>query len=147
MSNLSAFLNPIAAEEQEVFVSERFVQRDEAGKPILDENGKTRTQLFRIRPLTQEENESLVKAATYKRKGPNGYVQEFDRQRYSRSIIVAATVFPDFKSTELCEAYGVLDPVMVPSKMLYAGEYQRLADAIAQLSGIGDESAEEEAKN
>lgn len=134
MSNLSAFLHPAAPEEKEIVISNRFVGED--GNPVP----------FKIRPLTQEENEALVKAATLKRKGPNGYTQEFDRLRYSRSVVVAATVFPDFKSTELCEGYGVLDPMMVPSKMLYAGEYQKLADAIAELSGI-DEGAEEEAKN
>ena len=134
MSNLSAFLNPIPAEQKEIVVSNRFV--GENGEPVP----------FKIRPLTQEENEALVRAATIKRKGPNGYTQEFDRQRYSRSVVVSATVYPDFRSTELCEGYGVLDPLLVPGRMLYAGEYQKLSDAIAELSGISDD-AEGEAKN
>lgn len=134
MSNLSAFLNPIPAEQKEIVVSNRFV--GENGEPVP----------FKIRPLTQEENEALVRAATIKRKGPNGYTQEFDRQRYSRSVVVSATVYPDFRSTELCERYGVLDPLLVPGRMLYAGEYQKLSDAIAELSGISDD-AEGEAKN
>ena len=50
MSSLNAFLYPIQAENKEVVVSQRFV-----------ENGKVMP--FVIRPLTQEENEELIKNA------------------------------------------------------------------------------------
>lgn len=48
MSSLNAFLHPIQSENKEVVVSQRFV-----------ENGKVMP--FVIRPLTQEENEELIK--------------------------------------------------------------------------------------
>ena len=51
-------------------------------------------------------------------------------------MIVEATVRPDFKNAELCNAYGTLDPVEVVSKMLLFGEANKLADAIAKLSGV-----------
>ena len=64
----------------------------------------------------------------------------------SARTIVEATVFPDFRSAELCEAYGTKDPVQVPGKMLLAGEFGRLIDAVSKLSGF-DKSLDEEAKN
>ena len=57
---------------------------------------------------------------------------------------------PDFRAADLCEAYGVLDPELVLGKMLLAGEFAGLSDAISELSGITDEAyaqAGEEAKN
>ena len=43
-----------------------------------------------------------------------------DANEYSSRMIVAATVFPDFHSAELCENYNTKDPVQVPGKMLLA---------------------------
>lgn len=136
MSKLSAFLHPVAVqEEKEIVISNRF--QDEKGEPVP----------FKIRSLTQEENEALVKAATTSYRDRTGATAtKFDRFKYTRSLVVEGTVEPDFRSKEICDAYGVMDPIQVPGKMLYAGEFQRLADAIAELSGIGDD-VEEEVKN
>ena len=134
-SKLSAFLHPELVAEQEIIISTRF--KDESGNPIP----------FRIKALTQEENDALVKKCTRVTRDRSGAEQRrLDSSMYSHSIVVAGTVFPDFTSTEICEAWGVIDPLLVPGKMLLAGEYSKLADAIATLSGIGDE-VEEEAKN
>lgn len=148
MSKLSDFLHPVTGgEEKEVIVSRRFVKRDDAGNPILDDSGKMIPKPFRIRAIPQEENEALVKAATMPFRNRNGQMENrFDKIRYSRSLVVAATVEPDFRSTEMCQAYGTLDPLEVPGKMLLAGEYQALSDAIAEHSCIGADF-EEEAKN
>ena len=62
-----------------------------------------------------------------------------------KNIEVAATVFPDVKDKELCDAYGVMDPLLVPGKMLLSGEYSRLMREITDLSGF--DALEEEAKN
>lgn len=133
--NLSAFLHPELPEEQEIVVSARF--KDEEGNPIP----------FRIRAITQEENDSLIKAATRTTKDRTGStVRNFDSQAYSRSLIVAGTVYPDFRAAELCEHYGVADPGLVPVKMLLVGEYLKLSEAISDLSGLGD-TADQEAKN
>ena len=134
MSTLSAFLHPMQPEPKEVIISERFVGED--GKPVP----------FKIRPLTQEENDALVKRAKRTRT-VNGMAQEYiDSSSLSRSIVVAATVEPNFADKELCDTYGVLDPAMVPGKMLLSGEYAKLSQAINDLSGFNS-NVEEEAKN
>lgn len=134
MSKLSAFLHPLAPEPKEIIISERFV--DEDGKPVP----------FKIRPLTQEENDALVKRAK-RTKTVNGMVQEYvDSSALSRSIVLAATVEPSFADKELCDAYGVVDPSLVPGKMLLSGEYAKLVQAINDLSGFNS-PVEEEAKN
>ena len=134
MSTLSAFLHPKQPEPKEVIISERFVGED--GKPVP----------FKIRPLTQEENDALVKRAKRTRT-VNGMVQEYvDSSILSKSIVLAATVEPNFADKELCDTYGVLDPAMVPGKMLLSGEYAKLSQAINDLSGFNS-NVEEEAKN
>ena len=135
MSALSAFLHPtVTTEEKEVIISKRFLGED--GKPVS----------FKIRSLTQETNAALIRAST-KYKLVDGQIKEsIDANELSARIIVEATVFPDFRSAELCEAYGTKDPVQVPGKMLLAGEFGRLFDAVNKLSGF-DKSLDEEAKN
>lgn len=138
MSNLSAFLHPVQAEEvQEVIVSRRFLGED--GKPVP----------FKIRPLTQEENNRLTKQSMVPVKGGRRGERELNAIEYGSRVIVAATVEPDFRSEELCRAYGTMDPLEVPGKMLLAGEYKRLTDAVMELSGFSEDAGdlEEEAKN
>lgn len=131
MSALSAFLHPAVPTEEKELV---FLGAD--GKPVP----------FKIRALTQEENSSLLKASTRKKKVGQQWQDEMDANEYSSRMIVAATVFPDFHSAELCENYNTKDPVQVPGKMLLAGEFLKLITAINELSGL-DEGPDEEAKN
>ena len=134
MSKLSAFLNPVKPEAKEIIISDRF--RDEDGNVVP----------FKIRPLTQEENDALVRKARRTRT-VNGTTQEYvDSSVLSKATVLAATVEPDFSSKEVCDAYGVLDPAMVPGKMLLSGEYAKLMQAITDLSGFNLD-AEDEAKN
>lgn len=136
MSRLSAFLHPVsAAQEKEIVISNRF--QDEAGNPVP----------FKIRSLTQEENDAITKKATKTRK-VGGQSQEYlDSVDFSRRMVVAATVEPDFTSKELCDGYGVLDPLQVPGKMLLSGEYAKLLQEITALSGFDGGDVEAEAKN
>ena len=135
MSALSAFLHPaVTREEKEVIISKRFLGED--GKPVP----------FKIRSLTQEENAAIIKAATRKKKVDSQWQDSVDANELGARTIVEATVFPDFRSAELCETYGTKDPVQVPGKMLLAGEFSRLLDAVSNLSGF-DKSLDEEAKN
>ena len=149
MSKLYDFLHPVAVqEEREVVVSRRFVQRDEKGEPILGPDGEAIPKFFRVRAISQAENDALVKAATMSYRDRTGAkVKDFDRQKYVRSLIVAATVEPDFRDKALCEGFGTLNPEEVPGKMLLAGEFQKLADAISELSGFDDGDAEGEVKH
>lgn len=135
MSALSAFLHPaVTREEKEVIISKRFLGED--GKPVP----------FKIRSLTQEENAAIIKASTRHKKVDGQWQDSIDANELSARTIVEATVFPDFRSAELCETYGTKDPVQVPGKMLLAGEFGRLIDAVSKLSGF-DKSLDEEAKN
>lgn len=134
MSKLSAFLNPVdVQEEKEVVISKRFL--DEKGNPVP----------FKIRAMTQAENDQNVKLCTKKRRVGNQTEEYFDNIEFSRRTIVEATVEPDFRSAEMCNKFGVLDPLLVPGKMLRPGEYSRLMQEINELSGFAD--LEEEAKN
>ena len=56
MSSLNAFLNPIKIENKDVVISERF---QENGKPIP----------FTIRPITQGENEEILRRYRKKHMG------------------------------------------------------------------------------
>ena len=135
MSKLSAFLHPVSLrEEKEVVISDRF--QDEEGKPVP----------FRIRSLTQEENDALTKQATRQVKVNGQPMEKLDSTDYTRRVIVVATLEPDFQSKELCDAYGVLDPLLVPGRMLLSGEYARLGREIMALSGF-DRDLEDEVKN
>lgn len=134
-------------EEKDVVVSKRFIQRDEQGNPVLDEQGNTIPRPFKIRAMTQAENDAITRQSRKTRK-VNGQVQEYlDSTEFSQRMVVAATVDPDFSSTEICQAFGVLDPLLVPGKMLLGGEFARLLSAITELSGFDDNFVEDEAKN
>ena len=134
MSKLSAFLHPVVEnKEKEVVISNRFL--DEKGNPIP----------FKIRAITQKENDAILKLATRRAKENGQTVEKLDNVDFSRRMVVAATVFPDFKEKELCDAYGVMDPLLVPGKMLLSGEYSRLMREITALSGF--DALEEEVKN
>lgn len=136
MSNLSAFLHPVTVqEEKEIVISRRFL--DEDGSPAK----------FKIRSITQDEADALLKQSTRTVKKRDGSLERtVDDQDFNRRLIVAATLVPDFRSTELCGAYGVMDPLMVPGKMLFSGEFSNLLREILDLSGLGG-SVEDEAKN
>ena len=139
MGVLDAFLHPIAVEEtKKVEISKRFIGED--GKPVP----------FEIKTIPQGENSQLIKKFT-RRKLVNGTTTEiFDTSAYTNALIVECTVQPDFQDSRMCEAYGVLDPMMVPGKMLLSGEYSALVGEIMKLNGFDADSLlkdEEEAKN
>lgn len=146
--NLHDFLHPVEQDEtREIVISDRFIQHDDAGKPILVD-GKTVPAKFKIKALTEDTVSKLRKKCTKKEKNRQGqWIENFDSQRFVRALVVEATVEPDFASTEMCQAFGVADPLDVPGLMLLAGEYTRLSDEICSLSKIFDDEAEEEAKN
>lgn len=139
MGVLDAFLHPIAVEEtKKVEISKRFVGED--GKPVP----------FEIKTIPQGDNSQLIKKYT-RRKLVNGTTTEiFDTTAYTNALIVECTVQPDFQDSRMCEAYGVLDPMLVPGKMLLSGEYSALVGEIMKLNGFDADSLlkdEEEAKN
>lgn len=109
---------------EDVIISDRF----------KDQNGNVVP--FKIRALTQAENEAILR----KSKRPNHKGELIlDSIEYGRRLVVAATIFPPFESEEMCEKYGTKKATEIPSKMLLSGEYNKLTDAISQLSGFTDE--------
>lgn len=135
MSKLSAFLHPVAVrEEKEIVISKRFL--DEKGNPVP----------FKIRAVTQEENDAITKQATRQTVAKGQIMEKLDSVDFARRMAVAATVEPDFSSKEICDAYGTMNPLEVPGKMLLSGEFAKLLKEIMQLSGFED-NLEEQAKN
>lgn len=133
MSSLSAFLHPEQTENREVIVSERF---KEDGKAVP----------FVIRPITQKENEELLKKH---RKVDKQGVEIFNRVNYNKELIALAVVEPDLDNAELQKAYGVLGKEKVLSAMLYVGEYTALMEEVQRISGLEADINDEidEAKN
>lgn len=133
MASLSAFLHPVKVENQKVVVSTRF-----------KENGNTVP--FVIRPISQTENEEVIKK--YTRRDKNGN-ETFDKVGYNREIAALAVVEPDLNSTELQKGYGVLGAPKLLSEMLLVGEYATLMAAVQELSGLDKDinDDKEEAKN
>lgn len=133
MASLSAFLHPVKVENQEVVVSARF-----------QENGKIVP--FVIRPISQTENEEVIKKYTRRDKKGN---ETFDKVGYNREIAALAVVEPDLNSAELQKGYGVLGAPKLLSEMLLVGEYATLMAAVQELSGLDKDinDDKEEAKN
>jgi hypothetical protein len=132
MSSLKAFLNPVVVENQEVVISNRFV---EEGKVIP----------FIIRPITQKENEQLIKK--YTRKDKKG-TETFNRTEYVQALTASAVVFPSLSDAKLQDKYGFGETETLKN-MLLVGEYATLAQAVQSLSGLDTDINEdiEEAKN
>ena len=138
MSKLGDFLRPITTEKtQEVVVSDRFV----------DESGNSAK--ITIKAIFQAENQALLKMCTRAEKDPKGqYYDKFDNDEYRKRLIVACTTVPDFKEKEICDVYGCVDPLDVPGKMFFSGEYTMLVKYIMDINGYKDiDELSEEAKN
>ena len=132
MSSLKAFLNPVQVENQEIVISNRFM---EEGKPVP----------FIIRPITQKENEQLIKK--YTKKDKKG-TETFNRTEYVQALTASAVVFPNLFDAKLQDKYG-LGETETLKNMLLVGEYATLAQAVQSLSGLDTDVNEdiEEAKN
>lgn len=139
MGVLEAFLHPIVVEEtKRVEISKRFIGED--GKPVP----------FEIRTISQDENARLIKKYNRRKVVNGGVVTDNDTVGYTNALIVECTVQPDFQDSRMCETYGVLDPMLVPGKMLLSGEYSALVGEIMKLNGFDIDAQlrdEEEAKN
>lgn len=139
MSNIKSFLlEPVMSATEEVIVTER--AKDEEGNPVP----------FVLRRIDQDTNDRLVQRATRKERRNGQIVERFDSSFYGKLLIQACVIEPDFKDSELCQHYGTMDPLDVPSRMLSSGEYTRLMQAINRFNGFDDltaEAIEEEAKN
>ena len=131
MSNLSAFLKPVYTERKiEIIVGDRFV--DDEGNPVP----------VVMKSLTQEQLQAISKRSTHERKINGRSVVDLDATEHLNRCLIASIVFPDLTSRELCSAYGVEDPVLLPAKMFLVDEYEKLAKAFANLNGLKSEDGE-----
>lgn len=152
MSQTKAFLKPTISKENmvvEIIPSTRFVeeaeQKDSEGKVIKPAKYAT----WKIKAISQEENNRLVEQHTHTSKTKNGVVETFDKIGYQQDFILATVVEPKLNDEELLRAWGTLDPAQLASKMLLPGEFSKVVNAIMQVCGF-DTDVEElrnEAKN
>ncbi|MGI5824458.1 MAG: phage tail assembly chaperone [Bacillota bacterium] len=111
---------------QSVIISERFWDKD-TDKPTE----------FVIRGISEAENEA-IKAAARRPAFGEGQEYRFDNKNYCNRLIVAATVYPNFKNLELQRDWGALNAEDLVCKMLLAGEYAKLLAAVKKLSGFDE---------
>lgn len=140
MSDLSSFFaqNVQAEVTAEVVVSDRFKDKD--GKIIP----------WKLRSLTEEENELIRKQATKKVKGKGGVqTPETDMVDYLAKMAVACVVYPELKNAELQASYKVMGADALLRKMLLAGEYSELVQQVQKINGFDKDINElvEEVKN
>lgn len=140
MSDLQAFFaqNVESDITEEFVVSERFRGAD--GKPIS----------WKLRTVTEAENEEIRKSATKRVKGKNGMkVPETNPEEYTAKLAAASVVYPSLKDAELQKSYGVLGAEDLLKKMLLSGEYAALIQKVEELNGYNRDINEvvEEIKN
>lgn len=106
---------------------------------------------FRIRTITEEENNSLRKKYTIYKKNAKGIeVPDFDSAGYSRELVATAVVYPDLSNAELQEQLGTQgSAVDTLSRILLAGEFQLLQSTVLDFSGFNEdlEEIKKEVKN
>lgn len=138
--DLSYFL-PSKAKEVEIVeavVSKRFT--DNEGNLIP----------FKFKPITTERIDQLEKLNTRKTQFKGRQRETVDHQRFLEMMAIESTVYPDFRSEELRQAYKTEDPVEVAKKILHVGgEYMNWIDQTNKINGFDDsiEELEEMAKN
>ncbi|MGN7381413.1 Phage XkdN-like protein [Chlamydia abortus] len=140
MSDLSMFYaqNALADLTEEVVVSTRF--RDANGKAIA----------WKLKSMTEEENEQCRKAATKRVKGKNGaYTPEINSDEYVAKLAVASVVYPNLNDDKLQKSYGVLGAESLLRKMLLPGEYATLVQKVQEINGFDKDLNEmvDEVKN
>jgi hypothetical protein len=121
---------------------------------------------FRIRPLTEEENEACDEMATIYKKDRRALAPipiRTDRAKYRSLVIVKATVafcekaedgsYRDvpsmWDSADLHRQFGIAGNHEVVDHILLPGEKERVMDRISELSGFGPDTddARQQAKN
>ncbi|MGG3281723.1 phage tail assembly chaperone [Paenibacillus solani] len=140
MSDFSMFFAGQSSAEitEEFVVSVRF--KDADGRPVP----------WKLRSITEEENQECRKAATRKVKGKNGvFTPEIDPNDYMAKLMVSSVIFPDLKNSELQKSYSVLGAESLLRKMLLPGEFAALGEQVQALNGFDRDMNElvDEVKN
>lgn len=95
---------------------------------------------FKVRSLTETQNEVLKKGATLKVRNKSGVlVDDLNVQKYQDAMLVACVVSPDLKNAELQASYGTMGSAIETLKaMLLPGSYAKISEAIMEVNGFGD---------
>lgn len=134
--SLQDFLNSHLVDglTEEVAVSNRF--KDKEGNLML----------FKIKAMDQAGYNNLQeKCTTVKSRGKT----HFDNRKFSTSMVIENTIYPDFKDAASLKAVGVQTPEQYLAKVMLPGEVTKLVEEITKLSGfdVGMDDLVEEAKN
>lgn len=109
---------------QDYFYRENRKDRQEREVLLSDRLAKDGGQmLWRIRPMSQRENEDI-----WRRCGE-------DEKRYEGAVLAESVVFPDLKDARLQNSYGVAGAERLLGRLLLAGEYDRLRMAVEEING------------
>ena len=120
----------------------------------LKRNGAT-VLSFRIRPISEEENDACLREnSTYKKDKRTGIVTrtKTDQIRYRSHLIYMATIDEDkyiWENRTAWDRFSVLSAPDLISAVLTQGEKTKIIEAISAVSGYGDDYADDEetAKN
>lgn len=110
--------------EQSIFLKERALPMGEMEVLVSDrfrENGKELP--WRIRAMSQKDNLEIQNSRIWQEK------------EYLAEVIAACVVFPDLKDAALQDSYGVLGAGRLLEKMLTAGEFAALREAVEEING------------
>jgi len=140
MSTLSSFFaqNAIHLDTELFVVSKRFVDAD--GKPVP----------WKLRSMTEAENEECRRAATKQVKGKgNARQTELNGDEYLLKLVAKSVVFPELGDADLQKSYGVLGAENLLRKMLLPGEYANLLVKAQEINGFESDINElvDEVKN
>lgn len=130
MKTLQEFLNEekIGNITKEIELSSRI--KDEKGVPYK----------FKIKSLNFEDVSEIKRKCTS---------SKLDFYKFELEIVIAGTVYPNFKDAESIKAVGAVTPQQYINTVLNAGEVTKLSDEIQKISGYFDNMNElvDEAKN
>lgn len=129
MSKYTAFMTGAAEkiENKKVVISNRF--KDENGKPIP----------WEIKALSADENDELQKRCMVNIPVPGQrgqFTRELDQIKYTAMLLTESVVFPELTDAELQDNYGVRGADALLRKMLYTGEYNKLAQEVSAISKV-----------
>lgn len=108
---------------QEAFYRENRRDREEREILLSERLGETGDCLWRIRPMTQRENEEIWRSCGE------------DEKRYEAAILAASVVVPDLKDAGLQNSYGAIGAERLLGKLLLPGEYEALRLAVEEING------------
>lgn len=106
---------------------------------------------FIVKTITEAENKAIQKSCqiTEFNKKTHRNESRTDTDAYLTKLVVACTVDPSFKDTELQKAYGVCGAEMLVEKLLTPGQYAALLQAVNDINSFDSDMQElvDEAKN